>query len=101
MGSLYIPPPQNIDDKQILLSQLSPPWMSTKQAMETPEWVNSRDEIDNFIQQTRMMQPNMSTGPKEHVIPISLEKSPQIFGPTPFYATPQHHINNVISPRIG
>jgi hypothetical protein len=109
LGSLYIPPP-NIDDKQQLLNQLSPPWMSTKQmTLDTPEWVN-RDEVDNLIQQSRNFsmpqQVAPATGPKEHVIPISFEKSPTMtsampnFGPTPFYGTPQHHINSVITPKV-
>jgi hypothetical protein len=109
LGSLYIPPP-NIDDKQQLLNQLSPPWMSTKQmTLDTPEWVN-RDEVDNLFQQSRnFMQQQVAppTGPKEHVIPISFEKSPTMtsampnFGPTPYYGTPQHHINSVITPKVG
>ncbi|CAH1710803.1 unnamed protein product [Chironomus riparius] len=107
LGSLYIPPP-NIDDKQQLLNQLSPPWMSTKQmSLDTPEWVN-RDEVDNLFQQSRniSMPQQLATGPKEHVIPISFEKSPTLasampnFGPTPFYGTPQHHINSVITPKV-
>ncbi|XP_070505303.1 putative mediator of RNA polymerase II transcription subunit 26 isoform X2 [Chironomus tepperi] len=109
LGSLYIPPP-NIDDKQQLLNQLSPPWMSTKQVtLDTPEWVN-RDEVDNLIQQSRNFsmpqQVAPPTGPKEHVIPISFEKSPTMtsampnFGPTPFYGTPQHQINSVITPKV-
>lgn len=88
----------NFDDKQYLLSQQSPPWMSSKQiALDTPEWVN-RDEVDNFIQQTKLMHT-----PNEHVIPISMEKTPTSpnFGPTPFYGTPQHHINAVIQPKVG
>lgn len=100
LGSLYIPPPMVLDDKQYLLSQQSPSWMSSKQnALDTPEWVN-RDEIDNFIQQTKLMH---SQAPNEHVIPISMEKSPVTpnFGPSPFYATPQHHINSVIQPKVG
>ncbi|KAL7044433.1 hypothetical protein ACKWTF_001911 [Chironomus riparius] len=107
LGSLFIPPP-NIDDKQQLLNQLSPPWMSTKQmSLDTPEWVN-RDEVDNLFQQSRniSMPQQLATGPKEHVIPISFEKSPTLasampnFGPTPFYGTPQHHINSVITPKV-
>lgn len=103
LGSLYIPPPMSFDDKQYLLTQQSPPWMSSKPSMETPEWVN-RDEIDNFIQQTRLMH----APPKEHVIPIAVEKTPTKtpatpnYGPTPFYGpTPQHIINSVIQPRVG
>jgi hypothetical protein len=91
-----------MDDKQYLLNQQSPSWMSSKQgSIDTPEWVN-RDEIDNFIQQTRAM--HMQT-PTEHIIPISVErtptKTPTNFGPTPFYGTPQHHINSVITPKVG
>lgn len=89
----------NLDDKQYLLSQQSPPWMSTKQSSDTPEWVN-RDELDNFIQQTRMMHAQ----PKEHVVPMAVEKTPTTmpnYGPMPFYATPQQHINNFIQPRVG
>lgn len=97
----------SLDDKQYLLTQQSPPWMSSKQGpMETPEWVN-RDEIDNFIQQTRLM--HAQNTPKEHVIPIAIEKTPTKtpatpnYGPTPFYGgpTPQHIINTVIQPRVG
>lgn len=100
LSSLYIPPPMNLDDKQYLLSQQSPSWMSSKQNTDTPEWVN-RDEIDNFIQQTKLMHAQ-AQAPNEHVIPISMEKSPNLnFGPAPFYATPQHLINSVIQPRIG
>lgn len=90
------------DDKQYLLSQQSPQWMSTKQSsLDTPEWVN-RDELDNFIQQTRLMHAQ----PKEHVVPIAVEKTPTPttmpnYGPTPFYGTPQQHINNFIQPRVG
>lgn len=91
------------DDKQYLLSQQSPPWMSSKPVADTPEWVN-RDEIDNFIQQTRLM--HAQTLPKEHVVPISMEMTPKTpatpnYGPTPFYGTPQHHINSVIQPKVG
>lgn len=105
LGSLYIPPP-NIDDKQYLLSQQSPSWMSSKPSMDTPEWVN-RDEIDNLLQQARNMHMTQFAGPKEHVVPISIEKSPTRnpttpgLGPTPFYGTPQHHINSVITPKVG
>lgn len=84
--------------------------MSTKPSLETPEWVN-RDEIDSLFQQTHnafmAQQPALFAGPKEHVVPISFEKSPTRnpgtpgFGPTPFYGTPQHHINSVIAPKIG
>lgn len=106
LGSLYIPPPMSQDDKEYLLSQQSPPWMSTKKALETPEWVN-RDEVDNFIQQTRMMQTPQSAGPHEHFVPMSLEKTPiktpitPGFGPTPFYGANQQQFNNVVSPRVG
>lgn len=91
-----------LDDKQYLLSQQSPPWMSTKQnSLDTPEWVN-RDELDNFIQQTRMMHAQ----PTEHIVPMSVEKTPTSstipnYGPTPFYGTPQQHINSIIQPRVG
>ena len=93
-----------LDDKQYLLTQQSPPWMSTKKSgIDTPEWVN-RDEVDNFIQQTRNM---MLAGPKEHVIPIAVEPTPTKtpatpnFGPTPFYGAGQQQFNNVVSPKVG
>jgi hypothetical protein len=99
LNSLYIPPPMNFDDKQYLMSQQSPSWMSSKQlSLDTPEWA-SRDEIDNFIQQTRLMQ--------EHNVPVAFDKSPMKtpmtpgFGPTPFYGTPQHQITTVITPKVG
>jgi hypothetical protein len=106
LGSLYIPPPMSLDDdKQYLLSQQSPPWMSSKNsAIDTPEWVN-RDEVDNFIQQARQ-----SAGLREHVIPIAFEKSPNKtpstpgFGPTPFYGTAQQFNNvgpKIVSPKVG
>jgi hypothetical protein len=94
----------NLDDKEYLLSQQSPPWMSSskqQKPLETPEWVN-RDEVDNFINQVRQ-----STNPREHVIPIAVEKTPAKtpitpgFGPTPFYGSSQHQFNNVVSPRVG
>lgn len=99
----------SIDDKQYLLSQQSPPWMSSSKnnANDTPEWVN-RDEVDNFIQQARMMQQTpAAAGPREHVVPISFEKSPSKtpatpgFGPTPFYGAMQQQFNNVVSPKVG
>jgi hypothetical protein len=98
----------SLDDKQYLLSQQSPPWMSSsKPAGEVaPEWVN-RDEVDNFIQQARMMQSPQMVGQKEHVIPISFEKTPTMapmtpgFGPTPFYGGAQQQFNNVVSPKVG
>lgn len=81
--------------------------MSSKTgALDTPEWVN-RDEVDNFIQQTRLMQTPQAAGPREHVIPISFEKSPSKtpatpgFGPTPFYGVGQQQFNNVVSPKVG
>lgn len=80
--------------------------MSTKKALETPEWVN-RDEVDNFIQQTRMMHTPQSAGPQEHFVPMSLERTPiktpitPGFGPTPFYGANQQQFNNVVSPRVG
>jgi hypothetical protein len=104
LGSLYIPPPMSQDDKEYLLSQQSPPWMSTKKALETPEWVN-RDEVDNFIQQTRLMHTPQSAGPQEHFVPMSVEKTPVKtpitpgFGPTPFYGANQQQFNNVVSPK--
>lgn len=79
--------------------------MSSKQARDTPEWVN-RDEVDNFIQQSRMMQSPPMIGPKEHVIPIAVEKSPSKtpatpgFGPTPFYGAMNQQFNNVVGPKI-
>lgn len=96
-----------IDDKQYLLQQQSPSWMSSKQnSCDTPEWVN-RDEVDNFIQQARMMQSPLSPVAREHVIPIAVEKTPSKtpatpgFGPTPFYgAAHQQQFNNVVSPKI-
>lgn len=108
MGSLYIPPP-SLDDKQYLLSQASPPWMSSSakpNPTETPEWVN-RDEVDNFIQQARIMQTPQSAGPREHVISVLMEKTPNKtpvtpgFGPTPFYGTAPQQFNNVVSPKVG
>lgn len=102
LGSLYIPPP-GLDDKEYLLSQQSPQWMSTKKSLDTPEWVD-RDEIDNFIQQTRLMH---TPGPREHVIPLSFEKTPSKtpmtpgFGPTPFYGSAQQQFSNVVSPKVG
>lgn len=97
----------SVDDKQYLLSQASPPWMSSsKNSADTPEWVN-RDEVDNFNQQSRGMQTPQSAGPKEHVVPISFEKTPNKtpstpgFGPTPFYGTAQAQFNNVVSPKVG
>lgn len=109
LGSLYIPPPMSLDDKQYLLSQQSPPWMSSSKPGTrevAPEWVN-RDEVDSFIQQARMMQSPPTVGQKERVIPISFEKTPiktpitPGFGPTPFYGTTQQQFNNVVSPKIG
>jgi hypothetical protein len=98
----------SIDDKQYLLSQQSPPWMSSSKPTSArevaPEWVN-RDEVDNFIQQARMMQSPI--GQKEHVIPISFENTPTKtpatpgFGPTPFYGATQQQFNNVVSPKVG
>lgn len=97
------------DEKEYLLSQQSPSWMSSSKpsAQEaTPEWVD-RDEVDNFIQQTRMMQSPPTVGLKEHVIPISFERTPiktpitPGFGPTPFYGTAQQQFNNVVSPKVG
>lgn len=80
----------SFDDKQYLLSQQSPPWMSSKKPVDTPEWVN-RDETDHFAQmETRQ--------PKEHVIPISVEKSN--ISPMPFYGSSQP-FNNVITPKTG
>lgn len=100
LGSLYIPPPMSMDDKQYLLSQQSPPWMSSKPNTDTPEWVN-RDEVDNFIQQARMMQQTpQAAEPREHVVPISFERSPT-FGPTPFYGAGPQQFNNVVSPKVG
>lgn len=97
----------SLDDKQYLLSQQSPPWMSSnRNATDTPEWVN-RDEMDNFIQQTRLMQTPQSAGPSEHVVPMSVErtlnKTPATpgFGPTPFYGSAQAQFNNVVSPKVG
>lgn len=98
----------NLDDKQYLLSQASPPWMSSKPgtADATPEWVN-RDEVDNFINQARMMASPPPVGPKEHVIPMSVERTPGKtpitpgFGPTPFYGGTQQQFNNVVSPKVG
>jgi hypothetical protein len=98
----------SLDDKQYLLSQQSPPWMSSKPgtAEIAPEWVN-RDEVDNFINQARMMASPPTVGPKEHVIPISFERTPVKtpitpgFGPTPFYGATQQHFNNVVSPKVG
>lgn len=107
LGSLYIPPPMSLDDKQYLLSQQSPPWMSSnRNPADTPEWVN-RDEIDNFIQQTRNMQTPQSAGPNEHFVQMSVERTPNKtpgtpgFGPTPFYGTAQAQFNNVVSPKVG
>lgn len=97
------------DDKQYLLSQQSPPWMSSSKPSTgeiAPEWVD-RDEVDSFIQQTRMMQSPPTIGQKEHVIPISFERTPTKtpmtpgFGPTPFYGTAQQQFNNVVSPKVG
>lgn len=96
----------SLDDKQYLLSQLSPPWMSTRQgSTDTPEWVD-RDEVDNFLQQARSMQSPMSAGFMEHVIPMGLEKTPKTpatpgFGPTPFYGAANQQFNNVVSPKVG
>jgi hypothetical protein len=97
----------SIDDKQYLLSQQSPPWMSSKPNIDTPEWVN-RDEVDNFIQQARMMQSTpQAAEPREHVVPMSFERSPSktpatpSFGPTPFYGAGQQQFNNVVSPKVG
>jgi len=92
------------DDKQYLLAQQSPSWMSSKPTSaavgteSTPEWVN-RDEIDSFIQQARMA----TGGPREHVIPIAFDKSPSSagFGPTPFYGTSNPQFNSVVSPKVG
>lgn len=93
----------SLDDKEYLLSQQSPSWMSSKKTMtpETPEWVN-RDEVDNLIQQARMMQTPQSAGPREHVIPIAFEKTPATpgFGPTPFYGAANQQFSNVVSPKI-
>jgi hypothetical protein len=80
----------SFDDKQYLLSQQSPPWMSSKKTIETPEWVD-RDEIDHFAHmETRQ--------PREHVIPINVEKSN--ISPMPFYGSSQP-FNNVITPKTG
>lgn len=95
------------DDKEYLLSQQSPSWMSSKKTMtpETPEWVN-RDEVDNFMQQVRLMQPPQSAAIRELVVPISFEKSPSKtpatpgFGPTPFYGAANQQFSNVVSPKI-
>ena len=71
-----------------------------------PEWVN-RDEVDNFIHQARMMASPLTVGSKEHVIPMSVERTPTRtpitpgFGPTPFYGTTQQQFNNVVSPKVG
>nr|XP_029724901.1 uncharacterized protein LOC109621263 isoform X3 [Aedes albopictus] len=47
LGSLYIPPPHEAfaNSKQSLLTQTSPPWMSSRQssAKEQPEWVHKED----------------------------------------------------------
>lgn len=97
----------SLDDKQYLMSQASPPWMSSnKNAADTPEWVN-RDEVDNFIQHARVAQTPQSAGVREHAVPISFEKTPSKtpstpgFGPTPFYGTAQAQFNNVVSPKVG
>lgn len=99
----------SIDDKQYLLSQQSPPWMSSSKPGTqevAPEWVN-RDEVDSFIHQARMMQSPPTVGQKEHVIPISFERTPTKtpitpgFGPTPFYGAAQQQFNNVVSPKVG
>lgn len=109
LGSLFIPPPMSLDDKQYLLSQQSPPWMSSSKPglnEVAPEWVN-RDEVDSFIHQARMMASPPTVGPKEHVIPMSVERTPTRipitpgFGPTPFYGTTQQQFNNVVSPKVG
>lgn len=97
-----------LDDKQFLLNLQSPPWMSSSKQnnLDTPEWAN-RDEVDNFIQQARMTQNQQASGLKEHVIPISFEKSPNKtpampgFGPTPFYGAANQQFNNVVSPKVG
>lgn len=93
-----------LDDKEYLLSQQSPSWMSTKQgSVDTPEWVD-RDEMDNFIRQTRLMSPSSA---REHVVPVSFEKTPNRtpstpgFGPTPFYGASQQQRSNVVSPKVG
>lgn len=81
----------SFDDKQYLLSQQSPPWMSSKKtSIDTPEWVD-RDETDHFAQ----MEPR---GPREHVVPINVEKSNA--SPMPFYGSSQP-FNNVITPKTG
>ncbi|XP_021700888.1 FK506-binding protein 5 isoform X4 [Aedes aegypti] len=47
LGSLYIPPPHEAfaNSKQSLLTQTSPPWMSSRQnsVKEQPEWVHKED----------------------------------------------------------
>lgn len=95
----------SFDDKQYLLNQQSPPWMSSKKSqLDTPEWVN-RDEIDSSFaaQQTRAAA-SAQQQPREHVIPIAVEKSPvktpNFAGPMPFYGTSQP-FNSVISPKTG
>ena len=119
MGSLYIPPPMSADDanKQNLMSQQSPPWMSSSaKQMDTPEWVNN-DDVDSFINQQRAahdfaIQTPQSAGPREHVISIAMEKSPSRtpatpnFGPQPFYGNNNQQFSNVqpsqiVLPKIG
>lgn len=104
-------------NKQHLLNQQSPPWMSSSaKQMDTPEWVNN-DEVDNFHQQQRMaqdfvIQTPQSAGPRERVISIAMEKSPSKtpatpnFGPQPFYGNNNQQFSNVqpsqiVLPKIG
>jgi hypothetical protein len=96
-----------MSDKDTMSSQTSPPWMSSKTGFDdTPEWVN-RDEVDNFIQQTRLMQTPAAAGPKEHFVPVTFERSPNKtpatpgFGPTPFYGTNPQTFNIVVTPKVG
>lgn len=116
LGSLYIPPPISADDanKQNLLSQQSPPWMSSSaKQMDTPEWVNN-DNVDNQQRtaQDFVIQTPQSAGPRERVITIALEKSPSKtpatpnFGPQPFYGNNNQQFSNVqpsqiVLPKIG
>ncbi|CAO1307363.1 unnamed protein product [Diamesa serratosioi] len=113
LGSLYIPPPMSADDanKQNLLNQQSPPWMSSSsKQMDTPEWVNN-DEVDNFNHQQRtaqdfVIQTPQSAGPRERVITIAMEKSPSKtpatpnFGPQPFYGNNNQQFSNVQPSQI-
>jgi len=86
LTSLYIPQPGQ-EDRQQLLTQLSPPWMSSKSPKpDPPEWAH-RDE-------------------GERMIPIQIDRSPRTpvtpnLGPQPFYGVPSPALGGHESPSFG